>query len=129
MAATLDLERTLNAGDPLPPGWQWLFFNPAVRRSALGSDGHPRRGGFLPPIDLPRRMWAGSRVQYLADVPVDAQAIRRSRILSVTNKQGKAGALTFVAVEHTTLVDDEVCITEAQDLVYREAAPRSTAPA
>ena len=61
MAATLDLEYAPRAGDALPPGWQWLFFNPVVRRSSLGMDGHPRRGGFLPPIELPRRMWAGSR--------------------------------------------------------------------
>ncbi len=128
MAATLDLEHPPKEGEPLPPGWQWLFFNPAARRSALGGDGHPRRGGFLPPIDLPRRMWAGSRVGYLADLPVDVQAIKRSRILSVTNKQGKAGALTFVTVEHTTRVGDEVCITEEQDLVYREAATRAAAP-
>jgi 3-methylfumaryl-CoA hydratase len=128
MAATLDLERPPQAGEPLPPGWQWLFFNPAARRSVLGDDGHPRRGRFLPPIDLPRRMWAGSRVRYLADLPVDAQASRRSRILKVANKQGKLGALTFVTVEHTTVVGDEVRISEEQDLVYREAAsPGGTA--
>ena len=89
MAATLDLERSPQAGEPLPPGWQWLFFNPVARRSALGIDGHPRRGGFLPPIELPRRMWAGSRIRYLADLPVEAQATRRSRILKIENKAGK----------------------------------------
>ena len=93
MAATLDLERSPQAGEPLPPGWQWLFFNPVVRRSALGTDGHPRRGGFLPPIELPRRMWAGSRIRYLADLPVEAQATRRSRILKIENKAGKRGSL------------------------------------
>ncbi len=61
MAATLDLERAPQAGEALPPGWQWLFFNPVERRSALGTDGHPRLGGFLPPIESARRMWAGSR--------------------------------------------------------------------
>ncbi|MEG1679525.1 MAG: hypothetical protein RR326_05480, partial [Stenotrophomonas sp.] len=66
LAATLDLERAPGLGEALPPGWQWLFFNPVVRRSGLGADGHPQRGGFLPPIELPRRMWAGSRIQYLA---------------------------------------------------------------
>src|SRR5438552_493106 len=74
MAATLDLEVAPGSGEPLPPGWQWLFFNPTVRRSGLGVDGHPQRGGFLPPIELPRRMWAGSRVRYLADLLVDAKA-------------------------------------------------------
>ena len=63
MAATLDLERSPEAGEALPPGWHWMFFNPVVPRRGLGHDGHPKRGGFLPPIDLPRRMWAGSRIR------------------------------------------------------------------
>ena len=129
MAATLDLEQAPQAGDPLPPGWQWLFFNPMVRRSALGLDGHPRRGGFLPPIELPRRMWAGSRVRYLADLPVDARAVRRSRILKIENKAGKSGSLTFVTVEHTILCDSTACIMEEQDLVYREASATGAAVA
>jgi 3-methylfumaryl-CoA hydratase len=130
MAATLDLERAPQAGEPLPPGWQWLFFNPLARRSALGTDGHPRRGGFLPPIDLPRRMWAGSRIRYLADVPIDAAATRRSRILKVENKTGKRGALSFVTVQHTLSCNGMPCISEEQDIVYREATPKdaSTGP-
>ena len=123
MAATLDLERAPQAGEPLPPGWQWLFFNPAVRRNALGSDGHPRRGGFLPPIELPRRMWAGSRIRYLADLPVDAQATRRSRILKIENKTGKSGSLSFLTVQHTISCGGTPCISEEQDIVYREAMP------
>ena len=123
MAATLDLERAPSAGEPLPPGWQWLFFNPAVRRSGLGTDGHPRRGGFLPPIELPRRMWAGSRSRYLAPVPVEAQATRRSRILIIENKAGKRGSLAFVTVQHTISCDGTPCISEEQDIVYREATP------
>lgn len=129
MAATLDLERSTQAGEPLPPGWQWLFFNPAVRRSGLGVDGHPRRGGFLPPIELPRRMWAGSRIRYLAAVPVEAQATRRSRILKIENKAGKRGSLAFVTVEHTISCDGTPCISEEQDIVYREATPPGAAPA
>jgi 3-methylfumaryl-CoA hydratase len=129
MAATLDLERSAQAGEPLPPGWQWLFFNPAVRRSGLGVDGHPRRGGFLPPIELPRRMWAGSRIRYLAAVPVEAQATRRSRILKIENKAGKRGSLAFVTVEHTISCDGTPCISEEQDIVYREATPPGAAPA
>ena len=123
MAATLDFERSPLAGDALPPGWQWLFFNPVTRRSALGSDGHPRRGGFLPPIELPRRMWAGSRIRYLADLPIDAHATRRSRILKIENKTGKSGSLSFLTVQHTICCDGTPCISEEQDLVYREAAP------
>jgi 3-methylfumaryl-CoA hydratase len=123
MAATLDLPAAPAAGEPLPPGWQWLFFNPAAPRSGLGSDGHPKRGGFLPPIELPRRMWAGSRVRYLADVPVEGEATRRSRIAKVENKVGKRGSLWFVTVEHTVLCNGVPCIEEAQDIVYRDATP------
>jgi 3-methylfumaryl-CoA hydratase len=129
MAATLDLERAPQAGDPLPPGWQWLYFNPMARRSALDVDGHPRRGGFLPPIELSRRMWAGSRIRYLAAVPIDSEASRRSRILKIENKVGKRGALSFVTVEHTISCGATTCIREEQDLVYRDAAPSDAAPA
>ncbi len=129
MAATLDLQSAPRAGDPLPPGWQWLYFNPVARRSALGSDGHPCRGGFLPPIELPRRMWAGSRIRYLADLPIEALATRRSRILKIEHKLGKRGALSFVTVQHTISCGATDCIIEDQDLVYREAAPSGTAPA
>jgi 3-methylfumaryl-CoA hydratase len=129
LAATLDIEHAPQAGDALPPGWQWLFFNPVVRRSGLGTDGHPQRGGFLPPIELPRRMWAGSRVKYLADIAVDATATKRSLIKKVENKTGKRGQLWFVTVEHTTSVGRERCIVEEQDIVYREATPPGTAAA
>ena len=129
MAATLDMASAPAAGQPLPPGWQWMFFNPVVRRSGLGTDGHPQRGGFLPPIELPRRMWAGSRVRYLADLPVDAKATRRSLILKVENKVGKRGSLWFVTVEHMISCEGKPCIMEEQDIVYREATPPSTAPA
>jgi 3-methylfumaryl-CoA hydratase len=94
-----------------------------IRRSALGSDGHPRRGGLLPPIELPRRMWAGSRIRYLADLPVEALANRRSRILKIENKAGKRGALLFVTVQHTITCEGTLCISEEQDIVYRELTP------
>jgi 3-methylfumaryl-CoA hydratase len=121
MAATLDLERAPRAGEALPPGWQWLFFNPVERRSALGTDGHPRPGGFLPPIESARRMWAGSRVRYLADLPIEAQATRLSRILKVEHKTGKRGTLWFVTVQHVIACDGTPRISEDQDIVYRES--------
>jgi 3-methylfumaryl-CoA hydratase len=125
MAATLDLERVPKEGERLPPGWQWLFFNQAKRRSELGTDGHPRLGGFLPPIESARRMWAGSRVRYLADLPIEALATRRSRILKIENKAGKRGSLWFVTVQHVISCDGTPRISEEQDIVYREI----TAPA
>ena len=129
MAATLDLDVAPRAGEALPPGWQWLFFNPTVRRGELGPDGHPQRGGFLPPVALPRRMWAGSRIRYLADAPVDAEATRRSKILKVEEKTGKRGSLCFVTVEHTTSCAGATCIVEEQDIVYREPPPLGATPA
>ena len=127
MSATLDMESSPVVGDSLSPGWQWLFFNPAVRRSELGVDGHPAKGGFLPPVELPRRMWAGSRIRYLAPLSIGSNATRKSKILSVVNKTGKRGALCFVTVEHTTQCDEKVCIVEQQDIVYKEATPPGTA--
>lgn len=130
MAATLDLERAPLAGEALPPGWQWLFFNPVERRSALGTDGHPRPGGFLPPIESARRMWAGSRIRYLGDLPIGAQATRRSRILKIENKTGKRGSLWFVTVQHLISCDGSPRISEEQDIVYRQSvAPAESAPA
>lgn len=123
MAATLDWPQAPAQGQALPPGWQWMFFNPVARQSALGSDGHPARGGFLPPIDLPRRMWAGSRIQYLADLPVGSNAARRSQIQKIESKSGKRGALWFVTVAHSTFSGDQLCVVEEQDIVYREATP------
>jgi 3-methylfumaryl-CoA hydratase len=130
MAATLDLDHAPCAGEALPPGWQWLFFNPLERRSVLGTDGHPRPGGFLPPIESARRMWAGSRVHYLADIPIEAQATRRSRILKVEHKTGRRGSLWFVTVQHVIACDGTPRISEEQDIVYRESiAGAESAPA
>jgi len=118
-AASLDWERAPARGEALPPGWHWLFFNPTVRRSQVGPDGHPKRGGFLPPITLPRRMWAGGRVNYLAPIPVGADAAKHSEILKVESKSGKSGDLTFVTVRHVVEVDGVRCVDEEQDIVYR----------
>jgi 3-methylfumaryl-CoA hydratase len=123
LAATLDLPSAPAMGEPLPPGWQWLFFNPIVRRSGLGADGHPKRGGFLPPIDLPRRMWAGSRITYREPLIVGRPASRRSRITQIADKTGRRGPLWFVTVEHVTSMDDRECVIEQQDIVYRGATP------
>jgi len=129
MAATLDLAGAPASGAALPAGWQWLFFNPAVRRAELGADGHPARGGFLPPVELPRRMWAGSRIHYHRPLPVGTSATRRSKILKVANKQGKMGALCFVTVEHSTSDAAGLCMVEEQDIVYKEATAPGTAAA
>ena len=119
LAATLDWDAIPAAGKELPPAWHWLFFNPPVRRKELGVDGHPRRGGFLPPVALPRRMWAGGRLTYHAPLIVGAAASRTSEILKIENKSGQSGAMTFITVRHTISISGAICITEEQDIVYR----------
>jgi 3-methylfumaryl-CoA hydratase len=129
LAAALDLESAPAKDDALPPAWHWLYFNPAVRQSQLGEDGHPQRGGFLPPITLPRRMWAGSRINYLAPVSIGAEAAKTSEILKVETKVGKSGTLIFVTLRHVISSGGKPCIEEEQDLVYREPAAPGSPPA
>jgi 3-methylfumaryl-CoA hydratase len=127
MAATLDLPES--PGADLPPGWHWLFFNGAARQSQLGPDGHPKRGGFLPPVSLPRRMWAGGRLSFVAPLRIGAVARRESQIASVEAKRGRAGDLVFVLVKHRVFDDSGLAIEEEHDIVYRAPpAPGATPP-
>ena len=122
LAATLDCDAAAPvAGSAVPPLWHWLYFLPQPRRSEIGADGHARRGGFLPPVPLPRRMWAGGRLQWLQDNPlVVADAIQRiSRIESVTHKSGRTGDLVFVLVRHEVRNAQGLALTEEHDIVYR----------
>ncbi len=129
MAATVDdVPRALAEGDPLPPLWHWLYFLDAAPRPALGRDGHPARGGFLPPVPLPNRMWAGGQVAWLAPLRLGAPMTRRSRVRSVDAKTGRSGPLVFVTVEHVVESGGEVCLREAHDIVFKEAV-RGPAPA
>lgn len=123
MAATLDLPMSPALGDALPPLWHWLYFWSAIPASQLGTDGHAQRGGFLPPVSLPRRMWAGGRLKLLAPLPVGTQAERVSRIKAVDIKQGKSGPLVFVTVVHDISVQAKRVIQEEHDIVYRDAVP------
>ncbi len=125
---TLDREPALAVGDPLPPMWHVAFFLEVAATDGLGTDGHPERGGFLPPVALPRRMWAGSRIEFHAPIPVGADAVKTSTIDDVVIKEGKSGTLCFVTVSHRTTVDGTLCISEQQDLVYRDD-PDPDAPA
>ena len=129
-AATLDRDDPLAAvGDDVPPLAHWLFFLPLARQSLLGLDGHPPRGGFLPPIDLPRRMWAGGRLQFHQPLQVGDAITRTSRIASVDAKSGRSGALAFVTVSHEIGCARGVAIVEEHDIVYRDAPqPGAAAP-
>lgn len=122
IAATLG-EPAPAPGAPLPELWHWAFFQDAVEHSGLGGDGHPARGGFLPPADNRNRMWAGGRLEFLHPLRVDAQVSRRSTILNVQEKHGRTGALLFVTVQHEYMQDGQQALIEEQDIVYREPSP------
>lgn len=119
LAATLDQdpdEFRLKA--ELPPLWLWLYFLPAVRASSVGPDGHPLRGGFLPPVPLPRRMWAGSRCQFYGAVRIGDELTRVSTIAKVTSKTGRTGEMVFVTVRHAYSRGGAGLMEEEQDIVY-----------
>jgi 3-methylfumaryl-CoA hydratase len=126
LAALLDHETPPWIPDQLPPLAQWLYFLPSARESELDHDGHPRRGDFLPPVPLPRRMWAGSRIEFLAPIQIGAKMNQKSTIAAVEAKSGGTGDMVFVTVRHETSVGAAVAIVEEQDIVYREA-PKSSA--
>ena len=110
-------------GDALPPLWHWLYFLPLHRQCEIGPDGHALRGGFLPPVPLPRRMWAGSRFEFHAPIRVGDAVERRSTIEGASTKQGRSGALAFVTVRHELRCNGarDAALVEWHDIVYREA--------
>ena len=122
IAATLG-EDTPAHGEALPPLWHWAFFQEPIAESGLGGDGHPARGGFLPPADNRNRMWAGGRLEFIAPLRVGGEATRVSTIKHIEEKHGRTGALLFVTVQHDYLQDGELAIREEQDIVYREPSP------
>lgn len=123
MSATLDRDDPAPVpGTPLPPGWHWMFFLTRKPMSELGPDGHAKRGGFLPPVPLPRRMWAGGRLNFLKPLTVGETITKLSTIKDVKVKEGKTGRLVFVLVEHQVSGADGLALVEEHDIVYREAA-------
>ena len=136
LAATLDRDDPPpGPGDEVAPGWQWLYFLPLHPLRAISTDGHPTRGGFLPPVPLPRRMWAGSRFSFDGEpVRVGDPIGRKSEIRSVEPKSGSTGSMVFVTVKHTISGPRGVSFVEEHDIVYREAAgpgeqPKAPKPA
>jgi 3-methylfumaryl-CoA hydratase len=129
LRATLDL-----APDPappaLPPLWHWLYFLPSARQSELGPDGHPKRGGFLPPVPLPRRMWAGGQLEFFHPLHLGDAIERVSTIDDVAVKSGRSGELCFVRVRHEVSSPRGLALREFHDIVYRpEPVPGAPAPA
>lgn len=130
LSATLDYDHALaGVGDALPACWHWLYFQDTVAASGLDTDGHARRGDFLPPVPLPRRMWAGGRLRFASPLGVGDEVRRESTVTAITHKQGRSGDLAFVTVRHDVFRGDALAIAEEQDLVYRGPAIASSAPA
>jgi itaconyl-CoA hydratase/mesaconyl-C4 CoA hydratase len=113
----------LQSGDLLPSLWHWAFFIVTAPLDGLGADGHPARGGFLPPADGRNRMWAGGRVEWRGPLVVGERAERRSTVASGQEKTGRTGSLLFVTVRHDYWQGGALAITEAQDIVYRQPSP------
>jgi 3-methylfumaryl-CoA hydratase len=129
LAATLDRDDPFpKMGDPLPVGWHQILFPRVVRHSQIGPDGHPERGDFLPPVPLPRRMFAGKRTTFHESLRVGDEVHRESTIKEINVKQGRTGQMVFVTVNTDLTTARGLAITEEQDLVYREAAPGGTPP-
>jgi 3-methylfumaryl-CoA hydratase len=118
------LAATLQRPDPagvVPPLWHWMYFLPVTPFGEVGPDGHAKRGGFLPPVPLPRRMWAGGRLAFHAPLRAGEHATRTSTITHIEDKTGRSGRLVFVTVQHRYAVDGQVRIEEEHDIVYRDA--------
>jgi 3-methylfumaryl-CoA hydratase len=119
LAALLDHRSPPWQPDALPPLGHWLYFLPCPRESELDRDGHQRRGDFLPPVALPRRMWAASVITFHTPLPIGATIERYSRIVDISYKHGKSGDLVFVTVSHDIAVRGTLCVSERQNIVYR----------
>jgi 3-methylfumaryl-CoA hydratase len=117
LSATLDREST---GAVVPPCWHWLYFLPVAPLAETGNDGHPQRGGFLPPVPLPRRMWAAGRIKFHAPLRLGERAVRTSTIERIDDKEGRSGRLVFVTVKHAIRAGGELKLEEEQDIVYRD---------
>ena len=131
LAATLDHPAAaVPTGTPLPPLWHWLYFLPLHQQSDIGADGHAKRGGFLPPVPLPRRMWAGSQLAFHSPVRVGDAVARTSTIENVSTKDGRSGRLVFVKVRHALRCNGaaDAAIEEFHDIVYRDAPVAGDVP-
>lgn len=122
LRAALGETAPLAPGAPLPLLHHWLYFWDVRPPEGLGADGHPARGGFLPSVPLPRRMWAGGRLRFLRDLKVGERVSRTSTILRIEAKSGRSGDLVFVTVQHEIAGEAGAAVIEEQDLVYRDAA-------
>ena len=121
--STLSIAKRVEGQAPL--GTQWCIAPAAIDLDQLGRDGHPAKGGFLPPVPYDLRMWAGGELQFHAPLWVNDVVTRRSTITDITHKKGQSGPLCFVTVQHEYLVEDDLRISERQDIVYRNPSPKA----
>lgn len=128
-AATFGRHLAPHGADEAPLALHWCLAPPISNIDACGPDGHAAKGEFLPPVPLPRRMWAGGRIETLAPLREGDLVTRRSRIGDIAYKEGRSGPLCFVAVHHDYLTERGVALRERHDIVYREAAQPGTAAA
>ena len=130
LQATVQIDATapIRDGDAMPQLWHWAAFNETVPMDQLATDGHPKRGGFLPPVPLERRMWAAGDLTFLKPLHVGEALSRVSTIKAVTEKDGGAGPMVFVTVEHEVSGADGVAIRETQDIVYLQIPDTFTPP-
>lgn len=131
LGATLDHDaEAVTADMALPPLWHWLYFLPMHRQSEIGPDGHPRRGGFVPPVALPRRMWAGGQLTFVSPIRIGDTVTRTSIIDDVKSKDGRSGKLVFVKVRHEIRCNGaaDPALVEFHDIVYREAQQPGDVP-
>jgi 3-methylfumaryl-CoA hydratase len=127
LAALLNYDVPPWADGQLPPLAHWLYFLPVAREQELDNDGHPKRGGFLPPVPLERRMWAGGRLEFTYPLHVGDDCERHSNIADVKVKEGSSGRLVFVTVRHEIFSQGQSCLVEEQDIVYRDPVSASAA--
>ena len=130
LAAMLDWKDAMapKHGDVLPIGWYSVFFSRIAPQSEIGSDGHPKRGDFLPPVPLPRRMFAGRRLHFHNDLQVGDEVRREAVIKDVTRKQGRSGEMVFVTVKTSIYTPRALAIETEQDIVYRREPDKSAPP-
>jgi 3-methylfumaryl-CoA hydratase len=128
ISALLDHENQPKVGDELPLLWTWLYFLPTPRQSLMGADGHPRKGGFLPPVPLPRRMRAGGRFTYESPLRIGDSACQKQTVKDIKIKEGRTGTLVFVNIQHEIFVGDRRSMVEEMNLVYRDYPVPGTPP-
>lgn len=119
MASTLNIKDPFKIGSELPPCWHWLYFLDRPYSVELTKDGHRKKGKFLPPIDLPRRMYAGGKINFYSTLHIGDKVVKNSKVINIEEKTGKTGQLTFVKVRHTISKNKNILIEDVQDIVYR----------